>query len=130
MDKHVDQVAERFRAVLLECLPWQDVVAKYDSDETLMYCDPPYLQSTRTTMHQYEHEMSEAEHEELLRALQAVRSKVMLSGYESELYAAYLGKWRMYRYEVRCTASASRRKPTRVECVWLNYDEMGHRLAT
>ncbi len=26
----------------LECLPWQDVLTRYDSKETLFYLDPPY----------------------------------------------------------------------------------------
>lgn len=37
------QAKERMRRVILECLPWQACLARYDSRQTLFYLDPPYI---------------------------------------------------------------------------------------
>jgi DNA adenine methylase len=34
--------ASRLRTAVIECLDWSDVVEKYDTPETVFYCDPPY----------------------------------------------------------------------------------------
>ena len=35
--------ADRVRNVYIESLDWHDVVEKYDTPETVFYCDPPYV---------------------------------------------------------------------------------------
>lgn len=37
------EFAERFDDVVLENLDWSDVLEKYDGEETVFYCDPPYV---------------------------------------------------------------------------------------
>ena len=32
----------RLTSVVIECLPYQEMIARYDSTETLFYLDPPY----------------------------------------------------------------------------------------
>ena len=39
----LDEFAERFQKVVVENLDWADVFEKYDSEETVFYCDPPYV---------------------------------------------------------------------------------------
>jgi DNA adenine methylase len=39
----LDDFAERFEEVVIENLDWTDVFEKYDSEETVFYCDPPYV---------------------------------------------------------------------------------------
>ena len=53
----------------------------------LVYCDPPYLHSTRTKTKLYNHECSDDQHRELLDVLRSLSCMVMLSGYASTLYA-------------------------------------------
>lgn len=36
------EIHERLAGVVIECLPWSDFVARYDSPTTLFYLDPPY----------------------------------------------------------------------------------------
>jgi DNA adenine methylase len=38
----LDAAHDRLSGVVLECLPWQEVVARYDSPGALFYLDPPY----------------------------------------------------------------------------------------
>jgi len=34
--------AMKLSRVVIECLPWQEVIRRYDRPETLFYLDPPY----------------------------------------------------------------------------------------
>lgn len=36
---------ERLAGVVIECLPWDAFIDRYDRPETLFYCDPPYAGS-------------------------------------------------------------------------------------
>lgn len=39
----LDAAHTRLQSVVFECLDWADIVARYDSAETLFYLDPPYF---------------------------------------------------------------------------------------
>jgi DNA adenine methylase len=91
LDAYVDRMApaaERLHRVSLECLPALTIIEKYGhSPEVLLYCDPPYLGSTRAQDRAYRYEMmADSDHEELARALHACKSAVVVSGYASDLY--------------------------------------------
>jgi len=38
----LEALHERLAGVVIECLPWQDFIDRYDRPETLFYLDPPY----------------------------------------------------------------------------------------
>lgn len=89
------------------------------SKETLIYLDPPYLQSVRRSNRQiYRCDMMhEAEHQELLEILLTLKCNVMISGYDSELYNRMLSKWRKVSFTGVSRAGAT------TEVVWMNFDE-------
>jgi DNA adenine methylase len=91
-----------------------------DPARTLIYADPPYLQSSRKSKARiYQFEMFErSEHIELLDLLAAVPARVMISGYSNPLYNAKLRHWR--REEIPTTNRAGQRV---IEIVWLNFPE-------
>ena len=107
----------RLRQVAIECLPWQRVLEIYDGPGSLFYCDPPYLLSTRSWDHRrvYDHEMTDADHLELIEALKLARGMVVLSGYPSPLYEGALGGW--LRLERKARAQGNQ---PRTEVAWLN----------
>ena len=39
----LEVVHERLSRVVIECLPWRDLLARYDREGTLFYLDPPYF---------------------------------------------------------------------------------------
>ena len=85
--------------------------------DAMIYCDPPYLLSTRSNRVYYDHELSDAQHALLLTLLQAAKCRVLVSGYPSELYGAALRTWRCMSYRTRT------RGRTVTECLWANYPE-------
>lgn len=64
------------------------------------------------------HEMTDHDHEELLEELLQSKAKIMISGYESDMYNDYLKDWN------KCTfnSCAEHGKP-RVEVIWMNYGD-------
>jgi hypothetical protein len=86
-------------------------------DDALVYCDPPYLLSTRQDRCYYTFELSEQQHRALLGTLRALPCRVLLSGYPSALYDDGLPGWRVIRYQVRT------RQRTKTECLWCNFPE-------
>lgn len=90
-----------------------------DGPDTLIYADPPYLHETRTAKDAYDHEMTAAQHAELLDVLDACRGAVVLSGYMSDLYRTRLGGWTLHEFSMPNHAGQGRAKQRRVECVWV-----------
>lgn len=113
----------RLRRVEIRNQPAVDFIRELDSPETCFYCDPPYLHDTRSSVGEYQHEMSYADHKELLCVLSSVKGKFLLSGYRSELYnvaESELG-WRRIDFEIPNQASGKKKKEIKTECVWVNY---------
>jgi len=86
---------------------------------SLVYCDPPYLMSTRSSQRRmYRYELSPEGHEELLRVLVRLPASVMVSGYPSEMYDQVLSTWRVVRYR-----TMTRGGRMADECLWCNFPE-------
>ncbi|MHB8523834.1 MAG: DNA adenine methylase [Limisphaerales bacterium] len=113
------EVVERFRRVQLEHAPAIEVIRRFDSPQTLFYCDPPYPYESRKSLNTYAHEMSDRDHEELATALHAVRGAAAISGYRCPLMDRLYGDWRRADAPPkRCKASGGLRR----ESVWMNYE--------
>jgi DNA adenine methylase len=123
---------DRFRHVNLECLDWREIIRKYDSPDSLLYCDPPYpggvLQSDANQY--YEHTLTDEDHKDLLDMLTKLQGCVMLCGYNHPLYTRYLFYWRKKSFERRCNMSTKKTRPKRIEQLWLNYEEDGSKVAS
>jgi DNA adenine methylase len=112
--------AERLHHVSLECLPALDLIAKYGAaDDVLLYVDPPYLGTTRPHSN-YRVEMTgEDEHRQLAAALHDCRAAVVISGYDSPLYAELYDGWRRTMRRTM-TGNALDGAKGRVEVLWSN----------
>lgn len=102
--------------VKADCCEWLPAF-QWRGDE-LVYLDPPYLGSTRRVRHRriYRCEMTtEEDHAAMLAVAVELPCMVMISGYPSDLYAQWLGKWECEEYRVM-----TRRGPA-IECLWWNF---------
>lgn len=114
----IARAAERLRGVQIECRQATEVIARFNAPNVLIYCDPPYVLSSRSGgKRQYKHEMSDEDHEKLLAALKAHRGPALISGYRSGLYDRDLSGW--YRETCTATDQLSRR---REEVLWMNFE--------
>lgn len=88
----------------------------FQGDE-FIYCDPPYLMSTRRQHRQlYRYELTDADHIRLLECLKGLPCKIMISGYWSELYGQMLASW-----HTTCFQAITRGGSVATEWLWMNY---------
>lgn len=98
-----------------------DVIKGQDGPDTLFYIDPPYLAETRTSPDVYAHEMTAAEHAVLLQVIIALKGKVMISGYRSDLYDTFLRDWHRHEFDLPNNAAGGRSKARKTEVLWCNF---------
>lgn len=109
---HVEKmrgIAERFRSVVIECRDALELIPRYDSPDTLWYLDPPY-----NCGYSFRYR-ADVDQKAMLGAFKKVSGYVVLSGYESRLYADELAGWHMetrphHNFAYRATK----------ECLWLS----------
>ncbi len=82
----------------------------------LVYCDPPYLLSTRGRRLYGDYEMSDAQHRALLSVVLRLPCAVMVSGYPSAMYGRRLAKWHMFTFQAMTRGG----RPA-TENVWCNF---------
>lgn len=110
-------IAERFQNVQIEHLPALELIEKYSNATSLLYCDPPYVLSTRANPDRYAFEWSDAQHIEAAALLRACAGYVVVSGYACELYREL---YEAHGWERHDKESQTNSGGKRIESVWLS----------
>jgi len=98
-----------------------EIIDKYDAEDTFLYLDPPYVHSTRSET-RYNCDMKDEEHVELLNRVLSCKSKVLISGYDNDLYDILEENgWGKYHYDVN-TMTGDYKKKMKTETLWYNYE--------
>lgn len=108
--------SERLRNAQIENLPAVEIIKRYDTNDVFMYIDPPYLRGIRKS-HLYNCEMDDSEHIELLKLLKIHPGKILLSGYDNDLYNEMLSGWKKVSKRTQAEAGIAR-----IETLWMNYE--------
>lgn len=121
------EIADRLMSVQMECDHALTIIERYDSPETLFYCDPPYTHDTRGDSSMYHTELTAGDHSELARTLHGARGKCAVSGYSGGIMDDLFSDW--HRIDsppkiAHSTASGGAKK-TRIESLWINYELEG-----
>jgi len=114
-------ITDRLRNVQIENMEAIDVIKRYDSKDTLFYCDPPYPHESRGDIHAYEFEMNEEQHMKLSEVLHDVKGKVALSSYKSPLMTKLYHDWIRIDAPMMIAHSI---KQMRQESLWINYNPL------
>lgn len=119
--KTIDAAVSRLRGtptnlVQIEHMDAFRLIERYDTQDALIYLDPPYVRSTRRSGALYSHELSEKDHEHLLDLIVTSKSKIIISGYDNDLYNKKLKGW-------YTDITMSRTTSTKMACekIWMNY---------
>lgn len=111
------RTASRLKDAQIEQMPAVELIRRFNRTDVLIYCDPPYVLSTRGLKRQYTHEMSDQDHVGLLETLLQHEGPVMLSGYDNGLYNRLLPGWTKLQKD-----TIAEKGKHRTETLWLNYD--------
>lgn len=118
----IDAATTRLRGdtthlVQIERMDALRLIERYNNPDVLMYIDPPYVRSARKSGRLYQYEMTDADHEQLLDLLTQSKAKIVLSGYETDLYNERLRDW-----EKATTLSQTTSTKMAEEIIWMNYE--------
>ncbi|MET1256988.1 DNA adenine methylase [Aliikangiella maris] len=117
LDKEIIKRKKNTEQVEFICANSIEWLANFNPvDKVLLYVDPPYVHSTRTSNAQYKHEMTDNDHRQLLKVLKDIKAYVLISGYRNSIYDELIGDW--YNMDFQ----AMTRGGVRTETVWCNFN--------
>ncbi|MBP3359923.1 MAG: DNA adenine methylase [Clostridia bacterium] len=111
----ITECCERLKNAQIENIDALKLIQRYDNENTLIYCDPPYLQKLRKR-NMYANDLTEAQHIELLDTLKLSKSMVIISGYDNDLYNEALSDWRTDTKQTTVQMGLHR-----MEKIWMNF---------
>lgn len=117
----IDEAASRLKGstsnlVQIEHMDAIRLIERYNTPEALIYIDPPYVRSSRKSGALYTHEMTDDDQNRLLNLIVKSKAKIIISGYDNELYNSALKDW-----ETDTTMSQTTSTKMACEKIWLNY---------
>jgi len=114
----LSEIAQRLLRVQIEHAPAVEVIQRYDSSDTLFYCDPPYPHESRGDSKAYSYEMTDDDHRALAEVLHNAQGKIAISGYRCDLMDELYGGWWSISAPAKYAHSI---KQLREETLWTNY---------
>jgi len=112
--ERLPETSNRLRRVQIEHADWRTILERYDTPETLFYCDPPYLLETRSNK-RYKHELSAQDHEDFIARVLELEGYCAISGYNNPLYSRLDDAgWMRRDWETACHA-AGKTRATRIQ---------------
>src|SRR3990167_451120 len=107
--KLLPQIHKRLIRVSIENDDFRKILWRYDTPNTFFYLDPPYVMNTRKSGG-YKYEMANNDHQELIEILLDIKGKVLLSGYNSNMYIPLeAAGWIRKDYQTVCHAAGRTR---------------------
>lgn len=115
------EIHQRISKVIIHNTDAIDLIKKYDKEDWMMYLDPPYHWSTRTSA-RYKEDMSVEKQDDFLKCLlECNKAKILISGYDCEEYNVLVDNgWKKVSFEVK-TQNTNRVGKTKIETIWFNY---------
>jgi DNA adenine methylase len=113
------ELHQRLSNVLILNTNGISLIEKYNRENVFIYCDPPYEHSTRTSF-RYKVDMDVDNQIKFLNSVNKSKAKILISGYDCELYNEYLKDFEKIQFDVK-TISGSFKPKTKVETLWKNY---------
>lgn len=107
---------ERLKHAQIENLDALELLKRYDTKDVFIYLDPPYLPEVRKT-HLYKCEMTTEDHIKLLNEIKFHPGRILLSGYDNELYNKILNGWNKAQKQTQAECGIKR-----TETLWYNYE--------
>ena len=116
LPERVIQANKRLLNAQIENIPALELINRYNTEDVFIYVDPPYLLNTRKR-NLYLYEMSDEDHVQLLTVMKKHKGKILISGYDNDLYNDMLKGWnKVYK------TNQAERGLVRTETLWMNYE--------
>ncbi len=103
--------------VQIENDTYQRIIDRFDSDDSVIYVDPPYVHAERTSKYEYRFEWTSTQHIHAAELLRKCTGFVIVSGYACPLYTELYEEhgWKRVDKEARTNSGGKR-----IESLWLS----------
>lgn len=114
------EIHNRLSRVIVTNTDGIELIKKYNQENVFIYADPPYVWRTRTST-RYSVDMADDDHKKFLDAVINSKSKILISGYDCEMYDVLTETgFEKIQFKVK-TISGSFTPKTKIETLWKNY---------
>lgn len=107
---------------IFENLDFQELILKYDSNNTYFYCDPPYF---KTEKYYSKHDFGYDDHERLANILKNIKGKFSLSYYDFDQLSDWFPKdyyrWESKSFKKSAAAKSGKKQNDGEELLIMNY---------
>ena len=120
-------LSDFFKGISIDNIDYWNLMQKYDSENTLFYCDPPYLAQcvSKASSEGYFNSFSLEDHKLFLDRIKTLKGKVCVSHYKVDLYDRELSDWRKVYFERKIMVKKIKdgsKRPVATEGIYCNYD--------
>ena len=113
--KSLNLYAKRIHDVYITNKNALEIISIFNTKDSFLYCDPPYLHENKVSKNVYSSEMTPECHIELYQMLNEFKGKVVISGCLSPLYNRLYKNWNLEKKRI----DKSKLKVT--EVIWKNF---------
>lgn len=122
--ERLPELHQRLSKVIILNQDGVNLVKKYNTENCFLYCDPPYVQSTRGSA-RYIVDMNDDKHNEFIDSCISSKAKILISGYDCELYDRLCDNgFQKVSFTVN-TIDGKRNPKEKIETLWFNYNILG-----
>lgn len=115
------ELHERLKHLVIYNRDALELMDKYNQSNCFLYCDPPYVWSTRGET-RYDIDQDDEFHKKFIDKCINSKSKILISGYDNPIYNALEENgFTKTTFNVN-TIDGNRRPKTKTETLWRNYD--------
>lgn len=117
----MSELHERLKHLVIYNRDALELMDKYNQSNCFLYCDPPYVWSTRGET-RYDIDQDDEFHKKFIDKCINSKSKILISGYDNPIYNALEENgFTKTTFNVN-TIDGNRRPNTKTETLWRNYD--------
>ena len=89
----IDSIYKRLMNVIIENLDYEELIRRYDCEDTFFFCDPPYLDTVQLRKKEYKHTFYLEDFERFAAVVKTIRGKFLITLNEApevrELFADF-----------------------------------------
>ena len=101
---------KRLACAQIDCVDAIKCIRFWDTEDTVFYLDPPYIHDTRKGNDEYNHEMANEQHKELIDTILHCKGAIVLSGYPHAIYNELdANGWNKTEFETTANSAAKTR---------------------
>lgn len=116
----LEKIRNRLMKVYIENLDFEELIKRYDTEETLFYLDPPYLLDKKTNDYYFE-KWGLKDHERLLKVIRKIKGKFILSYYEHPTILDWYSEFNIVKREFKKHSQSKEKKENGIEILIKNF---------